>query len=241
MLNGLNHLWGQTELEVTGVQPERFVNACAKANLRFWALGRVDETQFHLTIPSLRLKQAQELAQKARCELRVTRRTGLPYFLRRFKRRYALLAGLGLFLVFISLMGSFIWELEIEGNHRIAEEEIRQALAELGVREGSFAPWIDEKNLKNEMILRLDDMLWFALNISGGRATAHVRERVLFEPVIPRGLPAQIIAAQDGLILRIDTLQGAPLVQNGAVVAKGQRSEERRVGKECRSRWSPYH
>ena len=24
-------------------------------------------------------------------------------------------------------------------------------------------------------------------------------------------------------------------------VAKGIRSEERRVGKECRSRWSPYH
>src|SRR3712207_8104415 len=26
-----------------------------------------------------------------------------------------------------------------------------------------------------------------------------------------------------------------------AVVAGGLRSEERRVGKECRSRWSPYH
>ena len=25
------------------------------------------------------------------------------------------------------------------------------------------------------------------------------------------------------------------------VVYKGTRSEERRVGKECRSRWSPYH
>ena len=24
-------------------------------------------------------------------------------------------------------------------------------------------------------------------------------------------------------------------------VASGERSEERRVGKECRSRWSPYH
>ena len=24
-------------------------------------------------------------------------------------------------------------------------------------------------------------------------------------------------------------------------IARGQRSEERRVGKECRSRWSPYH
>ena len=29
---------------------------------------------------------------------------------------------------------------------------------------------------------------------------------------------------------------------NGAYKAsKGMRSEERRVGKECRSRWSPYH
>src|SRR3989449_6648564 len=27
----------------------------------------------------------------------------------------------------------------------------------------------------------------------------------------------------------------------GAVVSRGDRSEERRVGKECRSRWSPYH
>ena len=29
-------------------------------------------------------------------------------------------------------------------------------------------------------------------------------------------------------------------VKNGSVVG-GTRSEERRVGKECRSRWSPYH
>src|SRR3712207_9301377 len=27
----------------------------------------------------------------------------------------------------------------------------------------------------------------------------------------------------------------------GAVIVAGLRSEERRVGKECRSRWSPYH
>src|SRR2546425_10154917 len=28
---------------------------------------------------------------------------------------------------------------------------------------------------------------------------------------------------------------------SGSVVTANQRSEERRVGKECRSRWSPYH
>ena len=29
--------------------------------------------------------------------------------------------------------------------------------------------------------------------------------------------------------------------EGGRVIACGTRSEERRVGKECRSRWSPYH
>ena len=34
--------------------------------------------------------------------------------------------------------------------------------------------------------------------------------------------------------------EGAGLYEHFAVVAD-KRSEERRVGKECRSRWSPYH
>ena len=34
--------------------------------------------------------------------------------------------------------------------------------------------------------------------------------------------------------------KGIP-VPDPAADAKGERSEERRVGKECRSRWSPYH
>src|SRR5574341_1809606 len=31
------------------------------------------------------------------------------------------------------------------------------------------------------------------------------------------------------------------VAQGGGADSRGERSEERRVGKECRSRWSPYH
>ena len=37
------------------------------------------------------------------------------------------------------------------------------------------------------------------------------------------------------------TIENAALVQTQMLYASGYRSEERRVGKECRSRWSPYH
>ena len=45
---------------------------------------------------------------------------------------------------------------------------------------------------------------------------------------------------------RVDAVVGAEGVSGGDVeqpdgVGGGGRSEERRVGKECRSRWSPYH
>ena len=36
-------------------------------------------------------------------------------------------------------------------------------------------------------------------------------------------------------------LEGARRVGKSTIAEKTTRSEERRVGKECRSRWSPYH
>ena len=41
---------------------------------------------------------------------------------------------------------------------------------------------------------------------------------------------------------KIDAMEGGLRFTNDGVNAEGKpRSEERRVGKECRSRWSPYH
>src|SRR5256886_16704843 len=48
-----------------------------------------------------------------------------------------------------------------------------------------------------------------------------------------------------GNIEHVDVIADAGSVGSGIIRAEdidmGQRSEERRVGKECRSRWSPYH
>ena len=41
--------------------------------------------------------------------------------------------------------------------------------------------------------------------------------------------------------LRANTSTKVPIIPANQQVQDGSRSEERRVGKECRSRWSPYH
>src|ERR1035437_7660866 len=51
------------------------------------------------------------------------------------------------------------------------------------------------------------------------------------------------ITAMDrvAIIADVSDVQYALEMPNGAGEILGYRSEERRVGKECRSRWSPYH
>ena len=55
-------------------------------------------------------------------------------------------------------------------------------------------------------------------------------------------LPKSPLFGTDGIRGRVGELLSAPLaLQVGFWTGIVLRSEERRVGKECRSRWSPYH
>ena len=57
-----------------------------------------------------------------------------------------------------------------------------------------------------------------------------------------KNVTAKLDAGQSESELSNDLLVGAKLLERAATGAPRQhRSEERRVGKECRSRWSPYH
>ena len=72
-----------------------------------------------------------------------------------------------------------------------------------------------------------------ALGSSGSGKTVLVK--AIMEECIRAGIPLLLIDLQGDL---------ASLALDGdksLMESKGVRSEERRVGKECRSRWSPYH
>src|SRR6266699_6676413 len=53
---------------------------------------------------------------------------------------------------------------------------------------------------------------------------------------------AQLVKCAERFVVGHRDIFGAPAVlEPGVLRADAGRSEERRVGKECRSRWSPYH
>ena len=72
-----------------------------------------------------------------------------------------------------------------------------------------------------------------------GVLAAHTRLPVIGVPV-----KAPDLGGLDALLSTVQMPSGVPVAAvaiDGAANAARSRSEERRVGKECRSRWSPYH
>src|SRR2546430_2911065 len=74
-----------------------------------------------------------------------------------------------------------------------------------------------------------------ALSTSGSIAADREQSRLLYATVPPTtGAATQLVAANfEAMRVRVIGSTGFPF--------SAARSEERRVGKECRSRWSPYH
>ena len=89
-------------------------------------------------------------------------------------------------------------------------------------------------DLRSEMDSTLEQVGLKVVDVgSGGRPR-------LDRDAVPPGYAASL-HDRAGRVLAFAGAQEALPWNSAAEVISGERSEERRVGKECRSRWSPYH
>ena len=222
MLKILNFFRGSVRVRLTSEYPERFINVCAQNRIALWDIERRGPDGLSASMLPGGYKRILPFAARGVGRIDITGRMGLPYFLLRFRRRYALLAGMALMSAALGALSLFIWEIDVSGNETVPREMILQKLGELGVGIGTYRGHIDSKEIQNLMILAIPELEWLAVNVSGSRADVGVREREPAPEIIPRDLPCNIVSRKDGLIISINTLEGAPAVTAGQAVEKGQ-------------------
>lgn len=222
MQNGINFLLGNVCVEVTGAFPERFLNLCAQEGVGFWGMEQPDEHTLHIWLTARKLKLAGQLAQRSMCRLQVRRRVGLPFFLSRFRHRYALLIGLLVSVCVVSVLSRFILTVEVEGNVNVPTGLILEELKRLGVRPGAYGPGIDENHVCNAALINLNDLSWLSINLHGTRAQVMVRERSPKPKLVDETVPAHVVADASGIILHQEITAGQALFQEGDTVVEGE-------------------
>lgn len=218
----VNFLRGTVTLRVRGPFLERYFNICAAAGLGFWKSRQISPEELEVTLARRDLNRAIALGEKALCQVEVVGEAGLPAFLRRFRRRYGMAAGILLLAGVFLVLSRFVLVIEVEGNTAVPDSVILARLQSHGFGVGSYGPGVDVRALSNSVLLDLEELSFLTVNITGIRAQVIVRETQPAPEILYRDRAADIVAERDGVIVDVDVTGGEGVVEKGQAVLEGE-------------------
>lgn len=218
----IRSLRGSVRVRARSVYPERVLNLCSARGIDFWDLTWLSTTELSFSVSRSDLRALRRACEGNDMELSIERTAGVPFFLARFRRRYALLAGLVFCAALLTVNSFFIWDFAVSGNETVPSEKILRALRDEGVHRGTFVYSFDSQELCNRVLPKLKDLCWLTVNVRGCRAYVEVRERVHAPERVNESEATNVVASRAGLVTRVRALDGEKLVLPGTSVQEGQ-------------------
>lgn len=216
----VNWFIGSRDYSVDDIDADHAASIIAMSGANFRRMRRREKLYFTVSLPDCapleRILKSRGIAYKRLHE------HGLEPILRRYRHRYGVPVGIGMFIEILLLSSRFIWSMEVAGNERISDDEVLARLDELGCSVGTYIPSIDFDKLHTDYLIKYNDTAWIAVNVSGTKATVELRETVTNPPVPDEDIPYNLVAAEDGIIESLEVYRGDPVVEPGLLVRKGE-------------------
>lgn len=212
-------LFGYVSFKVTGSFPERFINLIAKNGFCLWNVKNKNNIlESCMTVSQY--KQIRPLARKSRVSLKIKKKCGFPFIINKYKHRTGILVGLLAFFSIIHFLSMYIWCIDVKGISNIPEGEVIKAVSDFGLTKGHLKKDINIDMVEQKTMMRLQDVAWISINITGNYAEVSIRERVIPPDIVPKNKPCNIKAKIDGQIDRMEVYKGTAMVKNGDAVLK---------------------
>jgi len=217
----LHKIFGFYMLSMPLKEGIRFVNILNKHNILFWGLKK-QKDYYTIKASLFSCEAVIKTADAEGINTEIIKTVGIPFVFTKYKGRYGLILGsiLGLFLIFYSEL--LIWEISVTGNKKVDDKVIITALREYGVKRGAFIPDISILKAEEKFLLENKDISSIAINIKGTYAEIDLLERTYPPDIIDIAGYYNIVAAEDGIIVRVEAAEGRPEVKVGDAVVKGQ-------------------
>lgn len=206
---------------VTGRFPERFINLLNKNGVRYWNI--VPTEKGYIGQMALRdYLNIRKMAGNCSVLLRCKEKTGLPFFVKKYKKRKGLLIGAVFAVLIISLLNQFIWVIDIKGTEKIGEGNVRKVLKSVGLQIGTYKGGLNTRAVVRDAMVLLPDVGWMSINALNNVAYVEVREKAKHPKLSDKTYPCNIKASQDGVITKTLVSQGTCVVKKGTAVAENQ-------------------
>ena len=215
-----DYVRGYVVIRAAGGDLAAFLNEAARGGIPLRRVRRPGPQVMVALVTAGRFGALRAPARRAGVKVRLVRRGGLPFFVRRLARRPGLVAGFVLAAGMVAILSSRIWAVEVSGVPPPQAEQVKATLGQLGVRPGAARSAIDPGRIEQELIEAVPELAWADVRLLGSLAYVEVRAR---RDDQRRDLaPGDVVAASDGLVVQVVPWAGWPMVRPGDVVRRGQ-------------------
>lgn len=220
--NFFSHSGGILRVQLESKELEKFINLLCKNRIVQMNIRKESINSISFDINYGDYNKTRELAYKTRSRIKIIDRKGMVFLKIKLRRRIAMVFGALLFVGIITYLSNFIWGIDIITEKNIAPYEIREELKDIGVVPGIYKKNLDVYQVEENLKKNNDNIMWIRVRVEGSKLMVTLAERQAIPKVVNDNSPCNIIAKKDGIITRVYTKAGTPVVKIGDVVKKGQ-------------------
>ena len=217
----INYLIGYLNIELEGYYIERFINTCISKNIFLWGIKRTRSTILYANIGAGDFKTAAKIAKKHGCKIKIKSKHGLPFAIKKYKKRKIFFILLILLIASIYALSKFVWNIEITGNVNINVDEIMNILNQDGLKVGVLKSKVNEEEIINKIRYQREDIAWIGIELTGTNAIVKIVEADEKPEIIDENDYCNIVATKDAIINKISAQNGTLMVKEGDEVKKG--------------------
>ena len=217
----VNFLFGYLVIEIEGYYIERFINTCISKNIFLWGIKRTKSSLLFANIGAGDFREAAKIAKKHGCRIKIKSKSGLPFLMRKYKKRKIFFILLLLVIIGIYTPSKFVWNIEITGNENIDTNEILSVLEDDGLKIGVLKSQVNEEEIIDKIRYQRDDIAWIGIELNGTNAVVRIVEADSKPEIVDENDYNNIIASKDAVIEKISAQNGTLMVKEGDEVKKG--------------------
>lgn len=218
----LRWLRGYVKIRVEGYSPERFLNLCCFHHILIWELSPAGNAyEMYMSLSGFR--KIRPFARKTRTRAVIIEKCGFPFFVKHYRRRKLLFAGIFFCIILLKAYSLFIWDIHFEGNEKWTDETLIEFLASNDITPFMLKSRVDCSGIVKDIRKEYNDIVWVSASVDGSRLKIQIKENedTFTEETAEDDTPVDLIAGSNGVITGIVTRAGVPQVHVGDEVKAG--------------------
>lgn len=220
ILKILRYFFGYVKVEIKGFAPERFMNLIVKEDIVVWDVEST-ETGYIFFTGRKNLLKMKPLLQRTNVKLTIIDKKGLPYLIKKCKRRFFFIIGLLFCMISIYILSLFIWEIKVTGESKLVSKTMLKEIEEQYVSLGTLKKDVDCSGLERDLREKYEEISWISCDINGTTLTIHIEEGMYHDVTDNSIEKCDLVAGKDAVITKMITREGTPVAKVSDEVKKG--------------------